>query len=170
MDSLELSLRAGGKTGAYTAAEKTAYATKKNANYLALLQNMDASAMLPGIQAFLDDLRAQHYQLALASASKNSPFVLERFGLADYFPALVDPTTLQHGKPDPEIFARGAALLNLPPAACIGVEDARVGVEAINAAGEISIGIGNRQILNEAVINFSDTRQLTVHNIAQALG
>lgn len=170
MDSLELILKAGGKTDAYTQEEKVAYATQKNTNYLALLKNMDASAILPGIQDFLDDLRAQHYQLALSSASKNSPLVLEQLGLADYFPERVDPATLKHGKPDPEIFARGAELLHLAPEVCIGIEDAKVGVEAINAAGEISIGIGDPQVLHEADINFDDTRSLTLHNIAQALG
>ncbi|MFB9768747.1 beta-phosphoglucomutase [Lactiplantibacillus modestisalitolerans] len=169
MDSLELILKAGNLTDAYTPAEKEAYATKKNTNYLALLKNMDASAILPGIQAFLDDLVAHNYQLALASASKNSPLVLEQLGLAGYFSERVDPTKLKRGKPDPEIFTRGAELLNLPPAACIGVEDAKAGVEAINAAGELSIGIGDPTILGAAAINFNDTSELTLANIEQAL-
>ena len=169
MDSLELILKAGGKTNAYTPEEKQAYATKKNTNYLSLLKNMDASAILPGIKDFLDDLRAQHYQLALASASKNSPLVLEQLGLADYFPARVDPATLKHGKPDPEIFTRGAELLHLAPEVCVGVEDAKAGVEAINAAGELSIGIGDPQTLRAADINFTTTADLKLRNIARAL-
>ena len=169
MDSLELILKAGGKTDAYTQAEKEAYATKKNDNYLALLKNMDASAILPGIADFLADLKKHDYQLSLASASKNSPLVLEQLGLADYFSARVDPATLKHGKPDPEIFARGAAILNLRPDECIGVEDAKAGVQSINAAGETSIGIGDVQTLAAADINFTSTEDLTLANIEQAL-
>lgn len=169
MDSLELILKAGGKTDAYTQAEKEAYATKKNDNYLALLKNMDASAILPGIADFLADLKKHDYQLSLASASKNSPLVLEQLGLADYFSARVDPATLKHGKPDPEIFARGAAILNLRPDECIGVEDAKAGVQSINAAGETSIGIGDVQTLAAADINFTSTKDLTLANIEQAL-
>ncbi|ETY75573.1 beta-phosphoglucomutase [Lactiplantibacillus fabifermentans] len=169
MDSLELILKAGGKTDAYTQAEKEAYATKKNDNYLALLKNMDASAILPGIADFLADLKKHDYQLSLASASKNSPLVLEQLGLADYFSARVDPATLKHGKPDPEIFARGAAILNLRPDECIGVEDAKAGVQSINAAGETSIGIGDLQTLAAADINFTSTKDLTLANIEQAL-
>lgn len=169
MDSLELILKAGGKSDAYTQAEKEAYATKKNDNYLALLKNMDASAILPGIADFLADLKKHDYQLSLASASKNSPLVLEQLGLADYFSARVDPATLKHGKPDPEIFARGAAILNLRPDECIGVEDAKAGVQSINAAGETSIGIGDLQTLAAADINFTSTKDLTLANIEQAL-
>ena len=104
-------------------------------------------------------------RLALASASKNSPLVLEKLGLSSFFQKAVNPATLKHGKPNPEIFSRGAELLNLNPAQCIGVEDAAVGVESINAANETSIGIGDPEILADANINFEDTTRLTLANI-----
>lgn len=40
---------------------------------------------------------------AIASASKNAPFILEKLGVIDLFDAIVDPATLTKGKPDPEI-------------------------------------------------------------------
>ena len=81
----------------------------------------------------------------------------------------MDPTTLKHGKPDPEIFRRGAELLALDPSQCIGVEDAAAGVAAINAAGETSIGIGNPETLASADINFTKTTLLTLDNIKSAM-
>ena len=101
----------------------------------------------------------------LASASKNAPLVLEKLGLSSFFQKAVNPATLKHGKPNPEIFSRGAKLLNLNPAQCIGVEDAAAGIESINAANETSIGIGNPKVLADANINFDDTTQLTLDNI-----
>ncbi|APX72758.1 beta-phosphoglucomutase [Companilactobacillus allii] len=169
MDSLNLILKAGGKESAYTEEEKEHYATEKNTNYLNLLKDMDASAILPGINDFIEDLKRHDYKLSLASASKNSPLVLEQLGLAKYFEKRVDPATLKHGKPDPEIFARGAEILGLKPEECVGIEDATAGIKSINGASELSIGIGDPKILNEADINFTDTSKLTLENIKQAL-
>ncbi|MFC6322420.1 beta-phosphoglucomutase [Companilactobacillus baiquanensis] len=169
MDSLNLILKSGGIENKYSEAEKEDFAAEKNTNYLNLLKDMDATAILPGIADFLKDLKEHDYKLSLASASKNSPLVLKQLGLAMYFKNKVDPTTLKHGKPDPEIFARGAEALNLKPEECIGIEDAKAGVQSINGAGELSIGIGDKNILSEADINFADTSELTLANIKKAL-
>ncbi|MFT8709783.1 MAG: beta-phosphoglucomutase [Sporolactobacillus sp.] len=169
MDSLEMILRAGGKENDYSEAEKEKLAAKKNTNYLESLDSMTDADILPGIKDFLDELTAAHYQISLASASKNSPMVLEKLALASYFPKVVDPATLSKGKPDPEIFLRGAELLGLKPEQCVGVEDAVAGVQAINAAGELSIGIGDSATLHEADIVFATTEGLTLAAIEKAM-
>ena len=169
MDSLNLILAKDHKENDFTEDEKVALATEKNDNYLKLVNQMTPADILPGIQAFLEDLKAKGYLLSLASASKNSPLVLKKLGLGDYFPKSVDPATLKHGKPDPEIFRRGAEILSLDPAACIGIEDAAAGVQSINGAGETSVGIGDPKILAAADINFTETAQLSLANIKAAL-
>ncbi|QMU07344.1 beta-phosphoglucomutase [Levilactobacillus suantsaii] len=169
MDSLEMILKAGRIENNYTPAQKEALATKKNTNYVAEVDKMTPANILPGMQAFLDDLRAKGYKLSLASASKNAPRVLDKLGLTDYFPEIVDPASLTHGKPDPEIYTKGAQLLNLDPAQCIGLEDAAAGVQAINAAGETSLGIGDASELSAADMVFADTAQVTLANIQQHL-
>lgn len=169
MDSLNLILKTGGIENKYSEEEKETFAAEKNTNYLNLLKNMDETAILPGIADFLRDLQEHDYKLSLASASKNSPLVLKQLGLSMYFKNKIDPTTLKHGKPDPEIFARGAEVLNLKPEECVGIEDAKAGVQSINGAGELSIGIGDKNILSEADINFADTSELTLENIKKAL-
>ncbi|GKT02609.1 beta-phosphoglucomutase [Furfurilactobacillus sp. WILCCON 0119] len=165
MDSLEMILAAGGKENDYTPEEKVAYATKKNDNYLELIKNMTPADVFPGIKEFLDDLLAHGYQISLASASKNAPVILDHIGLADYFKKIVDPATLTKGKPDPEIYTRGAEILALDPRVCAGVEDAAAGVASINGAHETSIGIGDRDELSEADVLFADTSTLTLANI-----
>jgi beta-phosphoglucomutase len=130
---------------------------------------MTPANILPGIKAFLDEIKNGGYLLSLASASKNAPTVLDKLQLTDYFPKIVDPKSLSKGKPDPEIYIKGAELIDLDPAQCIGVEDAAAGVESINAAGETSIGIGDKQILKDADINFADTSEMTLANIQKQM-
>ncbi|MTV83037.1 beta-phosphoglucomutase [Secundilactobacillus folii] len=170
MDSLEIILKAGGIENNYTHDQKVALATEKNTNYVNEIKKMTPDNILPGIKAFLDDLRDNGYLISLASASKNGPTVLERLQLTDYFPKIVDPASLSKGKPDPEIYVKGAELLNLPPEACIGVEDAAAGIEAINAAHETSVGIGDAQTLAAADVRFDDTSQMTLANIKAKMG
>lgn len=95
---------------------------------------------------------------------------MKKLQLTDYFPKIVDPKTLSKGKPDPEIYLKGAELINLKPEQCIGVEDAAAGVESINAAGETSIGIGDKTILKDADVNFTDTSEMTLANIKKTDG
>lgn len=169
MDSLNLILKTGGKENDYTQEQKEQLADEKNKNYLELLKNLDQSMILPGMKEFIEDISAHHYLISLASSSKNSPKVLEGLDLAKYFDAKVDPATLKHGKPDPEIYTRGAEVLNLKPEECIGLEDAVAGVKSINGAHEISLGIGDPKILHEADLNFNDTSEVTLENIKKAM-
>ncbi|AQW21902.1 beta-phosphoglucomutase [Lentilactobacillus curieae] len=165
MDSLEMILKAGNVSDKYTDDEKVDLATEKNTNYLKLVDQMTPDNILPGIKEFLDDLKSNGYLISLASASKNAPKVLSKLQLADYFPEIVDPKSLSKGKPDPEIYLKGAELINLNPEQCIGVEDAAAGVESINAANETSIGIGDPQVLSAADVKFNDTSEMTLANI-----
>ncbi len=169
MDALEMILKKGGLENNYSEAEKEALAAEKNANYVNLIQNMSAKDILPGMADFLAELKDKGYGISLASASKNAPKILEKIGLSDYFTKAVDPATLKYGKPDPEIFIKGAQLLDLMPAQCIGLEDAAAGIAGINAAGETSVGIGDPELLHDATINFTDTSQVSLANIEKAM-
>ncbi|WP_461240915.1 beta-phosphoglucomutase [Paucilactobacillus sp. N302-9] len=165
MDSLEMILKAGHIESNYSEAEKQQLATQKNELYLQLIETVTPNDTFPGIVAFLDELQKNGYQMAIASASKNAPLVLKKLALTNYFPQIVDPQTLHKGKPDPEIFLKAAQLLKLQPSQCVGLEDAVAGIDSINGAGEVSIGIGSAQVLTKAHMTFSDTKNLTLANI-----
>jgi beta-phosphoglucomutase-like phosphatase (HAD superfamily) len=47
----------------------------------------------------------------------------------------VTATDVQHGKPNPEPYLKGAQILGVPAADCLVVEDAPAGVRAGKAAG-----------------------------------
>jgi len=165
MDSLNTILKFGHKEEAYTDTEKAVMASEKNDYYLKLIQNMTPADILPGIKDFLDAIKAAGYKAAIASASKNAPTIIERLGLITSFDGIVDPSTLRKGKPDPEIFERAAALIQLDNSEVVGVEDAAAGIAGINAAGQFSVGIGDPRILEDADLNFRSTSELDLSAI-----
>lgn len=167
MDSLELILKAGGHENDYTQEQKEKLAEEKNDNYLELVKTLTPNDILPGMKKFLDEAKAKNYHLVLASASKNGPTILKYLQLENYFEGRVDPAKLKKGKPDPEIYLQAAEIMNLAPEHVAGIEDAQSGVESINRAGEISIGIGAK--LQDADIKFNNTSELSLAALAKGL-
>lgn len=165
MDSLERILVHGKRSQDFSAEEKTALAAEKNAEYVKLIENVTPKDILPGILTLLEDLKDQGIKLALASASKNGPMILEKLALADYFETIVDPESLAQGKPDPEIFLKGASQLGLVPSQCVGVEDAAAGITAINQAQMFSVGVGDPESMKEADYRVNHTGDLNLAKI-----
>lgn len=150
MDSLERILVHGGKEQAFTLAEKEAFAHQKNTHYVELLQALTPADLLPGVKAFLDEARKNAIPCAIASASKNAPFILDKLEVTDYFNVIVDPATLKKGKPDPEIFLKAAELLGISAKEAIGFEDAQAGLDGIKAANMFAVGVFSGEELHGA--------------------
>jgi len=148
MASLAMILEHGGRE--YSAEERLALAERKNGYYLAAIETLGPQDVFPGARKVLNQARAAGLKTALASASRNAPRLLQKLGLSDCFDAIADARQIRRGKPDPEIFLTAAAALGVPPAHCIGIEDAAAGIDAIHAAGMAAIGIGSRAQLPKA--------------------
>ena len=146
--SLELILALGSRS--FNDAEKAELAARKNAHYQTLIAHFTPDDLLPGGRGALERARAAGLPMALASASRNGPVLLQRLGIARFFDAVIDPASLVRGKPDPEIFAAAAAELDVAPSACLGVEDSRAGIAAIKAAGMAALGVGDPVVLDAA--------------------
>ena len=140
MESLEILLERSPRR--HTPEQKIALAACKNGYYVELLKNISPADILPGAMAILQGLRARGVKLAVGSSSKNSPLILRRIGLADFFDATADGNDITHSKPDPEVFLVAAQRLAVPPASCLVVEDASAGVEAAIAAGMKCLALG----------------------------
>ncbi|GAT17797.1 beta-phosphoglucomutase [Secundilactobacillus silagei] len=168
-DSLTTILQAGHQLNRYTAAEQVKLGDRKNQMYLELISQMSPADVLPGIIDFLDELKAQHYGIVLASASVNAPLEIKKMQLTDYFPLIVDPATLTRNKPDPEIYVRAASLLNLSPTNCLGIEDSKTGLTAVNGAGALSVGVGATAEIATADVKFADTAELTLAGIQKQI-
>lgn len=92
---------------------------------------------LPGAAQLLRSLRAAGFRIALGSSApqSNIDVILESVGIAGLFDATVSANDVTRGKPDPQVFLKAAERLGLPPACCVVVEDAVVGIEAAHSAG-----------------------------------
>lgn len=168
LESLAIILRSAHQFDRYSVAEREALAQQKNDQYVRMIQTMTPADILPGIIPLLKAAKAEHLKISLASASKNAPMILTRLGLTDYFDQIVDPATLHHGKPDPEIFQRAAASMQLDNQEVVGLEDSQAGITAINAAGQFSVGIGTPQQLGAADYLVPTTSELTLFKIKEA--
>jgi beta-phosphoglucomutase len=125
---------------------------------------MPADGYLPGAHDFLLASRAAGLKIALGSASKNAPLILERLGWIPLFDALVDGNVVSASKPNPEVFLEGARRLNLQPSECLVFEDSEAGVEAARRAGMKVVGIG--QGLDTDLL-VSGLDQLTLEQVTQ---
>ncbi len=135
---------------------------EKNVDYLKYIENMDASEILPDVPKVLEFLKKKAQPIALGSASKNARPILEKVALLPYFDAIVDGNNVTKAKPDPEVFLIAAEKLGVSPENCIVFEDAVAGIQAANAGGMISVGIGDASVLSEATYNFNDFTSLDI--------
>ncbi len=165
MDSLERILTLGNKNDAYTEVEKEALATKKNTHYVQLLQSLTPDDLLPGVKTFLDEAKAKNIPCAIASASKNAPFILDKLGVMQDFDTIVDPATLKRGKPDPEIFIQAALALGIEPAEAVGFEDAQAGIDGIKAAGMYAVGVYSGEELHGADVIVEKLTDLNIDEL-----
>ncbi len=99
--------------------------------------------LLPGVHYWLDRLRQDAWQQAVASSAPrlNIETILETLNIGHYFQAVVCSEDVERGKPDPQVFQTAAARVGVAPQHCIVVEDAPAGVEAARRAGMHSIGV-----------------------------
>lgn len=140
MASLEVVLEKTDKQ--YSDEEKLALAERKNNIYVASLANLDKSAVLNGVFEFIAFLKEKNIKTAVGSASKNTPLILEKTGLANSFDAVSCGLDTQKSKPDPEVFLIAADRLGVPYAECLVIEDSDAGIEAAKAGGMYALAVG----------------------------
>jgi HAD superfamily hydrolase (TIGR01509 family) len=112
-------------------------------------QLLNRTQPMDGLMELLRRLRQARkdkgIRLAIASSSNREYIetVLENFGIADDFDAIVSRKDVPLGKPAPDVYIRAAQLLNVQAESCIVLEDSETGVSAARAAGMKVIAIPN---------------------------
>ncbi|MFY9150753.1 MAG: beta-phosphoglucomutase [Prolixibacteraceae bacterium] len=167
MKSLEILLEIGGKQ--FPESEMLAMAEKKNELYVSYIEKMTPEETLPGVENFLQELKNEGIKIALGSASKNAPMILERIGLTGMFDAIVDGNSISEAKPDPEVFMKGAEKLKVLPENCIVFEDAIAGIEAAQNADMYCVGIGAPETLGFADLVIPGFDGFTLEKLKKAL-
>ncbi|ENM5073063.1 beta-phosphoglucomutase [Listeria monocytogenes] len=143
IDSLLLILKKDGRENDFTEEQIEALAADKNDFYVSLLKEITPADVLPGIKELIVDFKKQNLKCAIASVSKNARTVLSALEMEQEFDYIVDAAKITKSKPDPEIFVEACRGLGLETSEVVGIEDAQAGIEAINAAGIVSVGVGS---------------------------
>ena len=167
MQSLEILLEIGNLLVSEN--EKLAMAEKKNALYVSYIEKMTPDETLPGVKKFLQELREAGIKIALGSASKDAPMILERIQLTGMFDAIVDGNSISEAKPNPEVFLKGAEKLGVLPENCVVFEDAIAGIEAAQHANMYSVGIGHPETLGFADLVIPGFDGFTLEKLKKAL-
>jgi beta-phosphoglucomutase family hydrolase len=125
-----------------TDAEMQRIGELKESRYREMVRR-DGVTLLPGIAEWLARLNAAGWRQAVASSAPpaNIAVLVEVLRLDDVFQATVSAEEVAHGKPAPDVFLRAAEKVGVPPARCVVVEDAAIGVEAGRRGGMRTVGI-----------------------------
>ena len=139
MSPLRRILQHGVKRGDFNPQERAHWRIAKIC-YVHSLRELTVNAVLPGIHDLLVDLRVQQIS-GLASVSLNAD---------DFSSAGAARVFSPSARTLPQLKIRNRTRKSFSPPvqgwacrqACIGIEDAQAGIEAINASGMRSVGIG----------------------------
>ena len=91
--------------------------------------------LIAGVPEMVEDLREAGWRLGVATSARRHVAEHSLGALRTAIETLVTAEDVGRGKPDPEAYLTAATRLGVPPAACLVVEDAVVGVMAGKRAG-----------------------------------
>ena len=104
------------------------------------IEDTEGVIPLPGARELLSSLPENQWALVTSCARPLAEVRLEAAGLP--MPRnIVTCDDVRNGKPDPEPYIKGAALLGISPAKCVVFEDAPAGIRAGKGAGALVIAL-----------------------------
>jgi len=104
------------------------------------IEDTEGIIPLPGARELLRSIPENQWALVTSCARPLAEVRLKVAGLP--MPRyIVTCDDVRHGKPDPEPYIKGAALLGIPPGECVVFEDAPAGIRAGKAAGALVIAL-----------------------------
>jgi len=112
------------------------------------IEDTEGVVPLPGVCDFLNAIPQGRWALVTSCAKPLARVRLEAAGIA--IPEnMITSDDVRHGKPDPEPYLKGAALLGLPASECVVFEDAPAGIRAGKSAGARVIALPTTSAENE---------------------
>ena len=120
----------------------TSLSNRKEEIYRELVQ-ASGIHVLPGARELLAALLEAGIPRSIGSSTPraNLDAIFAATGLDAFFDAIACGDDVTHGKPAPDIFLLAAQRLHLPPADCLVIEDAHVGLEAARRAGMATLSV-----------------------------
>jgi mannitol-1-/sugar-/sorbitol-6-phosphatase len=104
------------------------------------LEDTEGVVQIPGARELLESLPLEHWALGTSCARPRAEVRLKAAGLP--IPEkMITCEDVRIGKPDPEPYQKGAALLGVPASRCIVFEDAPAGIRSGKSAGATVIAL-----------------------------
>ncbi|MEX2601324.1 MAG: HAD family phosphatase [Balneolaceae bacterium] len=130
--------------------------------------------IVPGLREFLQNLKSSGIPTVVATSAPgdNADFILGRLKIRDMFQTVLDSSHVERGKPEPEVYLKASAALNLPPEQCFVFEDSIAGVQAGVRAGAKVIGVSTTHSpgeLNGCIRVISSFTGLAIHELQELL-
>lgn len=116
-------------------------------------------AYIPGIQAFLADLKNHGVKCAVVTSSnkaKMNNVYAQHPEFAAYFDRILTSEDFAESKPHPDCYLKGAAAFGVTPQECVGFEDSFNGLKAVRAADEFTVGLSTTNPA-DAIAPLADT-------------
>jgi HAD superfamily hydrolase (TIGR01509 family) len=127
-------------------------------------------ALKPGAhEALAAAGRVGRVALATSNTRALAEAVLERFGLANSFDAVLTGESVARHKPAPDVFVESARVLDVPIGACVVLEDSLPGVQAGRAAGAFVVGVPDTHTDREALAAEAHATLPTLAQVAKWL-
>jgi beta-phosphoglucomutase len=130
---------------------------------------------MDGAIVLIEALASTGYRIAVGSSgpAENVQLAIDRLGIGSYLSATVTGNDVKRGKPDPQVFLTAAERMTVPPACCVVVEDAPVGIEAAHRGGMRAIALAStgRRVeqLRAADLVVKSLRELSVGTFEKVL-
>lgn len=115
---------------------------RKETLYREMVRTTGAT-LLPGVRELLSQFQDAGIPQAVGSSAPrgNLDLLLNATGVQSYFQAIISGDDVSRGKPDPEVFLKGAAGIGVAASRCLVFEDAIAGVEAARRGGMACIAV-----------------------------
>ena len=132
---------------------------------------MEGVAAKPGIYTLLDALEARNIPCAITSSSPRQRLesYLTPLNLYHRFRKVVTGYDVPRGKPEPDIYLRGAAELGLRPEDCLALEDSPAGILSASRAGCLPVLIPDQDCPGPDTLSLLYARADTLADISTLL-
>lgn len=124
-----------------------------------------------GFFSLLEQLikKEKPYALATNSRAVNAHECLELAGIKHVFATVVTRDHVRQGKPEPDVFIKAAALLNVDIRRCLVVEDSHAGIAAADGAGAFSIFIPSQWPVEQRTVDLCGMMMQDLAQLAETV-
>ena len=138
---------------------------EKNNIYNGFIKNLNQNDVCEGVLNFINEALKKNIKIALYSVSRNAKKILCQLNIIDLFTVIIDGNNVSNSKPDPEGFKIAADLTKTNTENCVVFEDSFYGIEGANKLNMYTVGIGSKDVLNNANVVYKGFENLKIKDI-----